>query len=162
MRLVQSPSQPIRGFTLRVQRSKQSARFVVSGGGKGLTGRSGTAAVRELADRIGLTQALSRAARPSCPRGVVHDPGAVLRDLVVTLVDGGDDFSAIEVLRGQAKLFGEVASDSTAWRRVKNLADDELALARVEDARRAARAAAWRAGAAPAAVTDPSSGGPRW
>jgi hypothetical protein len=73
-------------------------------------------------------------------------------------VDGGDDFSAIEVLRGQAKLFGEVASDSTAWRRVRNLADDELALARVEDARRAARVSAWRAGAAPAAVTDPSSG----
>jgi hypothetical protein len=29
-----------------------------------------------------------------------HDPGVVLRDLMVTLVDGGDDFSAIEVLRG--------------------------------------------------------------
>jgi len=76
----------------------------VTGEGKGLTGRSGTAAVRELADRIGLSAALSAAARPSCPANLLHDPGAVLRDVVVTLVDGDDDFSAIEVLRGQANL----------------------------------------------------------
>jgi hypothetical protein len=130
----------------------------VTGDGKGLTGRSGTAAVRELADRIGLTDALSAAARPSCPSGLLHDPGAVLRDVIVTLVDGGDDFSAIEVLRGQAKLVGEVASDSTAWRRVKNLADDELALARLDEARKATRRAAWDAGAVPVAVADPESG----
>lgn len=143
---------------MQVQRSKRSARFAVTGDGKGLTSRSGTAAVRELADRIGMTRALSRAARPSCPPGVIHDPGAVLRDLIVTLVDGGDDFSAIEVLRGQAKLVGEVASDSTAWRRVKDLADDELSLARLDKARLTARTAAWRAGAAPPAVADPASG----
>jgi hypothetical protein len=148
----------IRGFTLRVQRSRRRARFDVTGDGKGLTGRSGVAAVRELADRIGLTDALSAAAAPSCPSGVLYDPGEVLRDLIVTLVDGGDDFSAIEVLRSQATLLGEIASDSTAWRRVKNLADDELALARLDDARLAARTAAWQAGAAPVAVTDPDSG----
>ena len=143
---------------MRVQRNKRSCRFDVTADGKDLTGRSGTAAVRELADGIGLTVALSAAAKPSCPAGVVHDPGAVLRDLVVTLVDGGDDFSAIEVLRGQAGLLGEVASDSTAWRRVADLAGDELSIARLDDARRAARAAAWDAGAAPRAVVDPASG----
>jgi hypothetical protein len=158
MRLVEGPFPTIRGFTLRVQRNRGSARFDVRGDGKGLTSRSGVAAVRELADRIGLTTALSAAARPSCPPGLLHDPGAVLRDLIVTLVDGGDDFSAIEVLRGQAKLVGEVASDSTAWRRVKNLADDELALARLDEARLAARTAAWGAGAVPVAVADPESG----
>ena len=143
---------------MRVQRNKRPDRFDVSGDGKGLTGRSGTAAVRELADRIGLTDALSAAARPSCPSGLVHDPGAVLRDLIVTLVDGGDDFSAIEVLRGQTKLLGDVASDSTAWRRVADLAGDELAVTRIDDARRAARTAAWQAGAVPTAVADPASG----
>jgi hypothetical protein len=143
---------------LWVQRNKRSDRFDVTGDGKGLTSRSGTAAMRELADRIGLTAALSAAARPSCPAGVVHDPGAVLRDVIVTLVDGGDDFSAIEVLRGQSSLLGEVASDSTAWRRVNDLAGDELAVVRVDDARRAARTAAWQAGAAPVAVLDPESG----
>lgn len=40
---------------------------------KGLTGHGGTAAVRELADAIGLTAALSAAARPACPAGLVHD-----------------------------------------------------------------------------------------
>ncbi|MBA2276529.1 MAG: transposase, partial [Chloroflexia bacterium] len=114
-----------------MQRNKRPARFDVTGDGKGLTGRSGAAAVRELADRIGLTAALSAAASPSCPAGVVHDSGGVLRDLVVTLVDGGDDFSAIEVLRSQANLLGEVASDSTAWRRVADLAGDELSVTRI-------------------------------
>ena len=141
-----------------MHRSNRRGGFAVTGDGKGLTGRSGTAAVRELADGIGLTAALSAAARPSCPAGVVHDPGAVLRDVVVTLVDGGDDFSAIEVLRGQARLLGAVASDSTAWRRVADLAGDELSIARLDAARRAARTSAWAAGAAPTAVTDPSSG----
>ncbi len=141
-----------------VQRNNRSARFAVSGDGKGLTGRSGTAAVRELADRIGLTDALSTAAQPSCPPGLVHDPGGVLRDVIVTLVDGGDDFSAIEVLRGQTDLLGPVASDSTAWRRVADLAGDELAVAHLDAARRAARSAAWDAGAAPAAVTAAGSG----
>jgi hypothetical protein len=143
---------------LRVHRNKRADRFDVSGDGKGLTSRSGTAAVRELADRLGCTAALSRAARPSCPSGLVHDPGAVLRDVIVTLVDGGDDFSAIEVLRGQANLVGAVASDSTAWRRVHDLAGDELALARLDAARRTTRAAAWAAGAVPVAVTDPDAG----
>jgi hypothetical protein len=47
---------------LRVHRSKGSGRFVVTGDGKGQTSRSGLAAVRELADRIGLTRGLSVAA----------------------------------------------------------------------------------------------------
>jgi hypothetical protein len=143
---------------LRVHRSKRPGRFDVRADGKGLTGRSGTGALRELADRLGLTDALSVAAGPSCPAGLGHDPGAVLRDLVVTLADGGDDFSAIEVLRGQADLMGAVASDSTAWRRVADLAGDELAIARLDTARAAGRAAAWAAGGAPVAVTDPGSG----
>lgn len=41
-----------------MQRSKRSGRFSVTDDGKGLTGRSGTAAVRELADRVGLTERL--------------------------------------------------------------------------------------------------------
>lgn len=48
----------------------------------------------------------------SSPGRVVHDPGAVLRDLIVMLVDGGVDFSAIEVLRSWANPLGEVTSDS--------------------------------------------------
>lgn len=97
---------------MRVKPSKRAARFDVAANAERLTSRSGTAALRELADRLGLSDALGEAARPACPRGLVHDPGAVLRDVVVMLADGGDDFSAIEGLRSQDALFGVVASDS--------------------------------------------------
>ena len=107
---------------MRVHRSKGRGRFGVAVDGGGLTSRSGVAALRELADRIGLTDALGVAAAPACGPRLILDPGAVLRDLVVMLADGGDDFSAIEILRGQAGLLGSVASDSTAWRRVADLA----------------------------------------
>jgi len=124
--------------------------------GRGLTSRSGTAALRELADRVGLTDALSAAAAPVSSAGLVHEPGAVLRDLVVMLAEGGDDFSAIETLRGQADLGGAVASDSTAWRRVADLAGHELSVARLDAARRRVRATVWRRGGAPPAVTNGS------
>jgi hypothetical protein len=143
---------------LRVQRSNDVGRVEVTADGRGLTGRAGVAALVELSDRIGLTGALSRAARRSCKAGLVHDPGVVLRDLAVMLADGGDDFSAIETLRGQGGLLGVVASDSTAWRRVADLAGDELAVARLDAARKQVRAVVWAAGGAPAAVTDPASG----
>ena len=129
---------------MRVHRSKARGRFGVAVDGRGLTSRSGVAALRELADRIGLTDALGVAAAPVCSPRLVLDPGAVLRDLVVMLADGGDDFSAIETLRGQVELLGSVASDSTAWRRVADLADDELSVARLDAARRRVRADVWR------------------
>ena len=49
--------------------------------GRGLLSHSGTAALRELADRIGLTDALSAAAAPVSAAGLIHEPGAVLRDV---------------------------------------------------------------------------------
>jgi hypothetical protein len=35
-----------------------------------------------------------------------HDPGIVLRDLAVSVADGGDHVSDLGVLRGQEALFG--------------------------------------------------------
>jgi len=78
------------------------------------------------------------------------------RAFVMKLADGGD-FSSIETPRGQDQLFGP-ASDSTAWRRVADLASHELSVARLDAARRRVRARVWAAGGALAAVTDPSSG----
>ena len=48
-----------------------------------------------------------------------HEPGSVLVDLAVTLADGGDCLSDLQVLRNQPGLFGEVASQTTAWRVVE-------------------------------------------
>ncbi len=56
----------------------------------------------ELADRLGLTEALSEAMAPTRERRSAHDPGVVLRDLAVAIADGGDHVTDLGVLRGQA------------------------------------------------------------
>jgi hypothetical protein len=84
-------------------------------GGRGVVSHAGTAAVRLLADRTGLTKGLSRALtrRGFMP---VHDRGRVFADTAVLIADGGRVLSDLAVLRDQAELFGSVASDSTLWR----------------------------------------------
>src|SRR5712691_2224884 len=97
----------------------------VTADGDGLVSHAGTALLAELADRTGLTQALSNALAPTRERRSRHDPGRVLRDLALTLCDGGDCVSDLQVLRGQQSLFGPVASETTAHRVVKSI-DSEL------------------------------------
>jgi hypothetical protein len=78
----------------------------------------------ELADRLGLTGELGRRANLGLVRrggGHAYDRGAVLRDLVVMLADGGECVSDLAVLRDQAGLFGRVCSTATAWRVVEIL-----------------------------------------
>ena len=53
-----------------------------------------------------------------------HDPGRVVRDLAVMLVDGGECVSDLGVVREQVALFGVVASDSTAFRMVDRVASE--------------------------------------
>src|SRR6266545_2380870 len=52
---------------------------------------------------------------PGCRPGgsLAYDRGAVLRDLVVMLADGGDCLSDLAVLRDQGGLFGRVCSTPT-------------------------------------------------
>ncbi len=135
---------------MRVQRSNAEVEFEVTADGDGLTSRAGTVALRRLADRLGADAALEAAAGDEDGRRRRHPRGAVLRDVAVVIADGGDDFSAVEVLRGQPAVFGAAASDSTAWRAVAAVAGDELAGARLNAARKQVRAAAHVAGAEPA------------
>jgi DDE family transposase len=92
-----------------------SSDLTVEVGGHGVVSHAGSAALRLLADRTGLTAGLSRALRR---RGFspVHDRGRVLADTAVLLADGGRVMSDLAVLRDQGELFGSVASDSTLWR----------------------------------------------
>jgi hypothetical protein len=78
---------------------------------------------------------------------VVHLPGRVLADIAVMIADGGDALTHLATLRDQSKLFGAVASESTAWRCVERVDDEHLA--RLQAARAAARERAWAAGAGP-------------
>jgi Transposase DDE domain group 1 len=106
----------------------------------GLTSRAGSALLSGLADRVGLTDALVKGLRVHS-RGVRHEPGRIVRDLAVMLADGGDCLTDLGALRDQGVLFGEVASDATAYRCLERL--DEAMLSRLRGARAAARARAW-------------------
>jgi hypothetical protein len=116
----------------------------------GLTGRVGLGLVAQLADRLGLTTALSEAAAGRTTRRSSVDDGKVLRDVVLMLVDGGDAVSDIATLAEQSALFGAVCSVSTAARVVEAL--DADGLERIRAARALVRERAWRVGAAPERV----------
>ncbi len=122
-------------------------RFVVTTDGEGIATHAGSVALRDLSDALGLTSGLSRVMAPNRTRRSAHDPGEVLRDLVVMLADGGDCVSDLSALRDQPDLFGRVASTATAWRLIAGMAEADLH--RIREARRLARAKAWRRGAAP-------------
>lgn len=123
-------------------------RVKVSADGVGLVSRSGCVLLRELADDSGLTREWTAALLDTYRAApTVHLPGVVLRDLAVTIADGGDALAHLAGLRDQAKLFGQVASDATAWRVVQRV--DTAHLDRLRAARAAARAAVWAAGGGP-------------
>jgi hypothetical protein len=100
----------------------------------------GTALLRMLADRAGLTGALSDAV---ARRGwwPVHDRGRVLVDLAVMIADGGEAICDIDVLRHQDEVFGSVASAATCWRALDEIGPARLR--RIAAARARVRARVW-------------------
>src|SRR5680860_966789 len=66
------------GLTLQVNASRHRPRFDVTADGRGMTGRSGTALVAEVADTIGLTSNLGRVVN-GCRSWSDHAPGKVGR-----------------------------------------------------------------------------------
>jgi hypothetical protein len=130
-----------------VKRSKGGARFKVSADGKGLVSHAGTALLRELATETGLVEGWTSALIDTYSAVPTHAPGQVLADLAVTIADGGDALRHLRALRDQAKLFGPVASDPTAWRVVDKVDENKLGLLRAAHAK--ARERAWAAGAGP-------------
>ena len=122
-------------------------KLVVTADGAGQVGHAGSALLAGTADRVGLTAALSEAMAPTRERRSAHDPGVVLRDLVVCLADGGDCLSDLGAVRDQLDLFGQVASDSTAFRTIDSI--DEQCLARLREAVARPRTRAWQLGARP-------------
>src|ERR1700736_3463984 len=79
---------------------------------------------RMLADATGLTEGLSAAvSRPE----VTDDRGAVLRDVAVSICDGGRDISDVVVLGQQPRLFAPVASIPAVWRSWNELDASDIA-----------------------------------
>ena len=103
---------------------------------------AGAALLAGVADRVGLTRALSVALAGVRERPGRNDPGRVIRDLAVMLADGRDCLSHLGVVRDQQPLFGPVASNTTAFRLIDRVVSEPGLL----DALRAARARGRRHG----------------
>ena len=109
-----------------MHRSRSVRRVEVTTDGKNLVSHAGTALLSELADRSGLTGAMSEAMAGCGTAWHTHDPGVVLTHLAVAIADGADCLTDFEALREQSELHGDVASVSTAWRAVKKTTSLEL------------------------------------
>jgi hypothetical protein len=108
--------------------------------GRDVINHAGTAALRLLADRSGLTTGLSRAlARAGFMP--VHDRGRVLADAAVLIANGGRVLADLATLRDQAQLYGPVASDPTLWRTLSEVG--ALQRRRIARARATTRAHVW-------------------
>jgi hypothetical protein len=119
---------------------------VVTADGAGVVSHAGTVLLAELADRIGLTAALSEATDSLRSRRSGHDPGRVLVDVAVAIADGARTISDVQVLADQRGLHGpagSVASTPTIWRVLDGI--HEQMLAQIRLARAAARDRAWLA-----------------
>jgi hypothetical protein len=82
-----------------------------------------------------------------------HDPGRVIRDLAVMLADGGECVSDLGAVRDQEALFGEVASDSTAFRVIDKIASMPGGLGMLRAAHARARERFWKLHGAPERLT---------
>ncbi len=139
---------------MKVQRDGRQVTVTVRADGDDQTvNHAGAALLAETADRLGLTGALSARLAGLRQRRGGHDPGRVVRDLAVMLAVGGDALCDLRSLRDQPALFGPVASDSTAWRVIDDIAEVGL-LDAVRAARAAARERALALGARPAGSTS--------
>ena len=112
----------------------------VTADGTGVVPLAGAAAVRLLADRVGLTRGLSvaLARRRFVP---VHDRGQVLVDVATVLTAGGEAIADIDTLRHHDDLLGAVASPATVWRALDEITP--AALKRIGTARAKVRRHVW-------------------
>jgi Transposase DDE domain group 1 len=138
---------------LKVMRDGRPVTVEVTADGAGLVSHAGTALLGQVADKVGLTSALSLRLAGLKQRRRGHDPGVVIRDLAVMLADGGECVSDLGTTREQDALFGSVASDSTAFRMVEKIASTPGMLDAVRHAHARARARFWELDGAPERLT---------
>jgi hypothetical protein len=108
---------------------------------------AGVGLLREMAEETGLVDGVTAALIGTYRAIPVHAPGRVFTDLAAAVADGADAISGIAALGDREELHGPVASMPTTWRVLDRVDADHLDA--VRDARGAARARAWEAGAGP-------------
>jgi hypothetical protein len=134
-------------------RDGRSVTVEVTADGAGLVSHAGSAVLGQVADKVGLTHALSAGLAGIKQRRRGHDPGRVIRDLAVMLADGGECVSDLGAVREQDALFGQVASDSTAFRTVEKIASTPCMLNAVRAAHASARERFWELHGTPQRLT---------
>ncbi len=138
---------------MKVMRDGRPVTVEVTSDGAGLVSHVGSALVAQVAEEVGLTNALSLGLAGIKQRRRGHDPGWVVRDLAVMLVDGGECVSDLGAVREQDALFGAVASDSTAFRVIDRIASTPGLLDALREAHARARARFWEMHGAPGRLT---------
>ena len=83
---------------MRVTHDGRRITVEVRSDGAGLVSHMGSALLAQVADKTGLTLALSRELGPLQLRAGSHDRGRVVRDLAVMLADGGDCLSDLAAI----------------------------------------------------------------
>ena len=138
---------------MKVMRDGRRVTVEVRADGDGVVSHAGSALVALIADKSGLTDALSARLAGLKQRRSGHDPGRVIRDLAVMLADGGDCLADLGAVREQDALFGSVASDSTAFRVIDQIACRPGLMDALAGAHARAREHVWKQAAAPERVT---------
>jgi hypothetical protein len=138
---------------LKVHREGRDVKIVVTSDGEGLVSHAGSTLLAGVADRLGLTGALSSGLSAVKQRRRGQDPGRVIRDLAVMLASGAECVSDLGGVRDRQVLFGAVASNSTALRVIDRIARDPCLLDAVRTARARARSRAWELAGAPEHLT---------
>ena len=138
---------------MKVTRDERDFTVEVSADGDGLVSHAGSALLAQVADKTGLTRALSLRLAGLKARRSGHDPGRVIRDLAVMLADGGDCLADLGALGNQQALFGPVASASTAFRMIDRIASEPGLVDALEGAHARARERVWELTGAPDQLT---------
>src|SRR5579863_6295421 len=107
---------PDKKGTSEMKRTRRRPAIAVTTGAKGVVAHAGARLLCDLADDVGLTEALSDAMAATKKRRRGYDRGEVLVDLAVAVADGAKSITDLKVLRDQPALFGQVASQPTASR----------------------------------------------
>ena len=138
---------------MKVTHAGREITVNVRADGDGLVSHAGSALLAQVADKTGLTRALSLALNEPGLRAGSHDRGRVIRDLAVMLADGGDCLADLRAVSDQVALFGSIASPSTAFRVIDRIACTPGLLEALGDAHAQARARVWELAGAPERLT---------